>query len=124
MAPVTRKKKTEKGNGNTSEAASSPASGSKRQKNLPVRAKDEDAAITSSATAQAKGTLITFGDDDNTQAPAVSTASLSKRKAAAPVEEIADSDSDDDAAPEAVSTTKAAEDVKKSEQAAQQAAQA
>ncbi|KJZ78909.1 hypothetical protein HIM_01682 [Hirsutella minnesotensis 3608] len=98
------------------EAAS--AEGSPKRQKLPVRSKDDEKAEAETA---AKGTLITFGDDDEvkneTTAPAPSSA-----KAGPSVEEVQGEESDDDAAPEAVSTAQVASDMKKSAQAAQKAA--
>ncbi|KAK7416406.1 hypothetical protein QQX98_005222 [Neonectria punicea] len=87
-------------------------------RNLPVRAKDgeaPDATMPSSAPAQ--GNMKVFTDEDMA-APVV----LSKPAAPAIEEDEDDKDSDDEA-PEAVSTTKVASDIKKSAQAAQKAAQ-
>lgn len=90
----------------------------KRQK-LPVRSKDDESPA---QTAAGKGTLITF--DDNGKADKTLRVAAATRKSAAPKgqEVEASEDSDDDAAPEAVSTAKAASDIKKSTQAAQKAA--
>lgn len=103
----------------TSIPASTPFSESKRQKNLPVRAKDDEPS-TDIVGPPVKGTLITFDDDDDDMDAAIANAAPIRKAA---VEEIADSEGDDDEAPEAVSTQKAAEDVKKSAQAVQKAAQ-
>lgn len=87
---------------------------------LPVRAKDGEAAPeTASASVPAPGTLKVFTDDDDfvVKAPAP----VLMPKPAAPVEEDEEDDSDDEA-PEAVSTTRAASEVKKL-QAVQKVAQ-
>jgi hypothetical protein len=87
---------------------------------LPMREKDEETAV------QTKGTLTVFGDDDEEELKAplepssnLTAASTAAKKAEAEEEEEEDSD---DEAPEAVSTAKAAEDIKKSAQVAQKAA--
>jgi U3 small nucleolar RNA-associated protein 16 len=107
--PKTRKRKSDQ---NISETKTS-----EDKRKLPVRAKDGDSESVNPAEPQ--GTKVVFGDDDETVAPAPMAAS----KPAAPVkEEESDEDSDDEA-PEAVSTSKVASDIKKSKQAAQKAAQ-
>lgn len=112
MAPAkTRKRKS----GQDVPVDSSTSDDSKRQRNLPVRAKDGDSAQdVKPASAPAKGTMMVFGDEDEIPAPAPSIPAVQ-----APEEE----ESSDDEAPEAVSTAKVASDIKKSSQAAQKAAQ-
>ncbi|KAJ4319745.1 hypothetical protein N0V84_006220 [Fusarium piperis] len=113
MAPAkTRKRKSDQ----DLPVDSSASDDSKRQHNLPVRAKDGDSAPSAKpASEPAKGTMMVFGDDDEISAPAPS-----KPVVQAPEEE---EESSDDEAPEAVSTAKVASDIKKSSQAAQKAAQ-
>ena len=84
-----------------------------------MRSKDDEEPAQKAA---GKGTLITF--DDNGKADQDLKVSAATRKPAPPTDEElqASEDSDDDAAPEAVSTAKAASDIKKSAQAAQKAA--
>ncbi|RDA84513.1 hypothetical protein CP532_1501 [Ophiocordyceps camponoti-leonardi (nom. inval.)] len=85
----------------------SDAATSKRQK-LPVRAK-----------AVEKGTLVTFDDEGNAEQTAASF-SAQARSVAEEVKE--DSEDDEDAAPEALSTARVATELKQSEQAAQRSA--
>ncbi|KAF4951383.1 hypothetical protein FSARC_12940 [Fusarium sarcochroum] len=119
MAPAkTRKRKSDQGR-----PAELPveSSASEEQRKLPVRAKDGDSSDSAKPTsAQGKGTMVVFGDDDDQNtAPVISAPS----KAAVPVPEKEEDDEDsDDEAPEAVSTSKVASDMKKSSQAAQKAA--
>lgn len=121
MAPAkTRKRKSDQELPAESSVKASPKAGSKSQRMLPVRAKDGEAAPeTTSASVPAPGNLKVFTDDDDfiVKAPAP----VLVPKPAAPVEEDEEEDSDDEA-PEAVSTTRAASDVKKS-QAAQKVSQ-
>lgn len=94
-----------------SSAKSSPA------QRLPVREKEEEEAPTPT-----KGTLKVFDDEDEDEANAPLKSSLNPAaETAGAVEEEEEEDSDDEA-PEAVSTTKAAKDIKKSAQVSQQAA--
>jgi hypothetical protein len=97
-----------------SSAKSSPA------KKLPVREKEEEEVPTPT-----KGTLKVFDDEDEDEAKAPLESSLDPAAETAQAvednEEEEEEDSDDEA-PEAVSTTKVAEEIKKSAQAAQQAA--
>ncbi|CAM1505495.1 Fc.00g111320.m01.CDS01 [Cosmosporella sp. VM-42] len=94
---------------------------SKRQRNLPMRGKDEETAKDiAHISTPAQGNLKVFTDDDDTAVPEPALAPVSKP--AAPADEEEDEDSDDEA-PEAVSTSRVASDVKKSAQAAQKVAQ-
>lgn len=89
------------------------AAPARKQRKLPVRAKDLD------DKGAAPRRIITFDDDSNADGPAPPA------PAAAPApapEDEADEESDDDAAPEAVSTTAAAAEVKRAAQAAQRVA--
>lgn len=110
--PKTRKRK--------SDQSISGTTTSEDKRKLPVRAKDGDSENVK-PSAEPQGKKVVFGDDDDeTVAPAPVAAS----KPAAPVKEEEESDEDsDDEAPEAVSTSKVASDIKKSKQAAQKAAQ-
>ncbi|KAF4975855.1 hypothetical protein FZEAL_7411 [Fusarium zealandicum] len=116
MAPgKTRKRKSAQDLSPELSVESSASEDTKKQHNLPVRAKDDESAKPPSASA--KGTMMVFGDDDNQSvvpAPA---------KPAAPAAEEEDEDDSDDEAPEAVSTTKVSSDIKRLSQAAQKAAQ-
>ena len=92
---------------------------SKRQKNLPVRSKEGD----DGSSAKPKSNVITFDEDGNTDQVPVSSSKFAKPPQPQETgEEEGESDSDDEA-PEAVSTSKAALEVKKSAQATQRAAQ-
>ncbi|KAM0559543.1 hypothetical protein ACHAPJ_004066 [Fusarium lateritium] len=118
MAPAkTRKRKSDQ-----DRPAEPPveSSASEEQRELPVRAKDGESSDSARPTsAQGKGTMVVFGDDDGqSTAPVVSAPS----KAAVPVPEEEEDEDSDDEAPEAVSTSKVASDMKKSSQAAQKAA--
>lgn len=109
--PKTRKRKSDQ---NISETKTS-----EDKRKLPVRAKDGDSESVK-PSAEPQGTKVVFGDDDD---ETVALAPAAASKPAAPVkEEESDEDSDDEA-PEAVSTSKVASDIKKSKQAAQKAAQ-
>lgn len=88
---------------------------SKRQRKLPVRAKDGEAPIATSTPAQ--GSMKVFTDEDNAK-----PVSVAPSKPAAPALEEEEEEDSDDEAPEAVSTSKVASDIKKSAQAAQKAA--
>jgi hypothetical protein len=102
-------------------------------KKLPVRAKDDgasegegDVAPAKQSTQPAKGNLTVFGDDDDdnlANAASAKAAPEVSMKPPTPQPAEAEEESDDDEAPEAVSTTQAASAIKKSTQAAQQAAQ-
>ena len=122
MSPAnTRRRKYNQDSPAESSTKSPAKAGSKRQKNLPVRAKDGEAPTeTSSVSAPAPANLKVFTDDDEFGVTAPTPAVTSKP--AAPVEEEEEEDSDDEA-PEAVSTTRAATDVNKLAQAAQKVAQ-
>ncbi|KAJ4140895.1 hypothetical protein NW768_000102 [Fusarium equiseti] len=115
MAPLTRKRKAEQ---KTTKAEETPVERTSEEKRkLPVRAKDGEP----SSPEQPKATKVVFGDDDDMSAP---VAPVKKPAPAPKKEEIEDSDEDsDDEAPEAVSTSKVASEIKKSKQAAQKAAQ-
>jgi hypothetical protein len=117
MAPLTRKRKADQKK--TPEEAPIQTKTSDEKRKLPVRAKDGESTDMSSE--QPKGTKVVFGDDDDMNVPVAPLAS-SKPAAPAPKEEESDEDSDDEA-PEAVSTSKVASEIKKSNQAAQKAAQ-
>lgn len=93
----------------------------KRQKNLPLRSKENEAEAASDTKAPAapKGNIITFDDEGNADRELIVPTASKPAKPEEPQEE----ESDDDEAPEAVSTTKVAKDVKKSSHAAQKAAQ-
>lgn len=110
--PKTRKRKSDQNISGTTT--------SEDKRKLPVRAKDGESENVK-PSGESQGTKVVFGDDDDeTVAPAPVAAS----KPAAPVKEEEESDEDsDDEAPEAVSTSKVASDIKKSKQAAQKAAQ-
>jgi U3 small nucleolar RNA-associated protein 16 len=118
MAPQTRKRNY---NQSTTKDTSVDKTTSEEKRKLPVRAKDGDSSDGAKPTlTESKGTKVVFGDDDNdSSAPAPIVVS----KPAVPVEEEDEEDDSDDEAPEAVSTSKVASDIKKSNQAAQKAAQ-
>ncbi|PHH81093.1 hypothetical protein CDD82_1309 [Ophiocordyceps australis] len=123
MPALTRKRKSDQGQSSNGKSAdSSDTAAAKRQK-LPVRSKD---GIDSPALdATSKSNLIKFDDDETSSALQVvqQTVSVSDSKSANALEQASDQqDSDDDAAPEAVSTAQAASDAKKSSLAAQNAA--
>lgn len=87
---------------------------------LPVREKEDE------ADTPTKGTLKVFGDEgeDELKAPIKPSSNTASASAAIEKAEVEDEEEDsDDEAPEAVSTAKAAVDIKKSTQAAQKAAQ-
>ena len=116
MAPLTRKRKAEQ---KTTKAEETPVEtgSSEEKRKLPVRAKDGEP----SSPVQPKATKVVFGDDNDMSAP---VAPVKKPAPAPKKEEIEDSDEDsDDEAPEAVSTSKVASEMKKSKQAAQKVAQ-
>ncbi|CEI38811.1 hypothetical protein FVEN_g4658 [Fusarium venenatum] len=118
MAPLTRKRKAEKKQ-KPEEAPAQTITSDKKRK-LPVRAKDGESSDMSPE--QPKATKVVFGDDDDMSVPVA----LSKPVVPAPKEEEEEEESDedsDDEAPEAVSTSKVAYEIKKSKQAAQKAAQ-
>lgn len=94
-------------------------------KKLPVRSKDEteeSVAPKPAAAAVAKNNIVVFGDDDDEV-----DAQITQAKAAAAQqkqqEEEQDEEESDDEAPEAVSTSKAADAAKESIKASQKAAQ-
>lgn len=117
MAPQTRKRNY---NQNTTKDTSAEKQTSEEKRKLPVRAKDGDSSDGATPTlTESKGTKVVFGDDDNDN-PAPPPVVVPKP--AVQVEKDEEDDSDDEA-PEAVSTSKAASDIKKSNQAAQKAAQ-
>ncbi|POR34055.1 Uncharacterized protein TPAR_05726 [Tolypocladium paradoxum] len=119
MVAQTRKRKAAQEQAAEKAIATPPTSAAPKRQKLPVRSKDDESPA---QTGAGKGTLITF--DDNGKADKDLTASAPASKTAAPIsaEEEASDDSDDDGAPEAVSTAKAASDLKKSAQTAQKAA--
>lgn len=118
---MTRKRKSLLSSTGDSDAQTPDDSKPSSAQDLPVRAKGDKAAPAPapSASALAKGSLKVFGDDDDITEPVIV-------KAPAPVEEVADKgdENSDDEAPEAVSTSKVASEVKKNAQATQKAAQA
>ncbi|KAL7923900.1 hypothetical protein ACQKWADRAFT_288193 [Trichoderma austrokoningii] len=99
--------KADSGTTEKSSAKSSPAP------KLPVR---EEAATPT------KGTLKVFDDEDEDEAETPLESSLNQASEAAEDKEEEEEADSDDEAPEAVSTIKAAEEIKKSAQVAQQAA--
>lgn len=121
MAPATRSRKTKPDEGNivdndVSAEGSQTVTESPNGTSLPVRAKDGD------VPEPTKGKLVVFGDDDENDTTPLNVATTVVGKVPQPdVVEEEDEDSDDDA-PEAVSTHKAALDVKKAAQAVQKAA--
>lgn len=129
MAPAkTRKRKSDQDAVSQSQEASQvlTVTTPKRQKHLPVRPKGGDSPATDSpvpADGSAKGTMITFGDDDVAQPALILSTSASKAPVATTAEDEESGDSDDEAAPEAVSTQQAASQVRKSAQTAQKVAQ-
>lgn len=82
---------------------------------LPVREKDE-------TDTPSKGTLKVFGEEDEVESKAPVEPSSTTAPESAAAENAEEEEDSDDEAPEAVSTAKAAEDIKKSAQAAQKAA--
>lgn len=119
MVALTRKRKA------VQEQAAEPATqalsasaAAKRQK-LPVRSKDGKAPAQKPA---GQGTLITFNDEGKTDKELVGPAPTSEALAPSKAGQEGSEGSDDDAAPEAVSTAQAASEVKKSAQAVQKAA--
>ncbi len=127
MAPVTRRKRlSEQAELESNTPETTP---SKNSEKLPLRGKggkgkaadEAEAGEPSSATPTktAKNNKTVFNDEDDIPASVVT-----KKAAPPPVEPEQDDDEDsDDEAPEAVSTVKAATDIKKTAQASQKAAQ-
>ncbi|OAQ99411.1 hypothetical protein LLEC1_04523 [Akanthomyces lecanii] len=121
MAPVTRRKQAEMEANSSAAEDPSPAprsSASKRGQKLALRGKDGDDDKTPSKAVGKKSTVIVFEDEEMSK-PAVIKKTVAKP--GAPVEE--DEESSDDEAPEAVSTTKAASEIKSAAKATQKAAQ-
>lgn len=129
MPPVLRKRK-----GGQVAATAAPISDNNTvakepvsNKKLPVRAKDGEAGAKSAAAAEdgsKTGTLKVFNNEDEDVAVSAATPLRSSKIATPAV--VADSeagDSEDDDAPEAISTQHAASEVKRTSQAAQKAAQ-
>jgi hypothetical protein len=122
---MTRKRKSQLDSEPEAALDVSASDDSKSQQKLPVRAKDgKSPKSTKSASAPAKGTIKVFTDDDDNDdavilAPALAVPTEALTQAGDDEEE---EDSDDDA-PEAVSTSKVASEMKKSAQAIQKAAQ-
>lgn len=128
MAPVTRRKRLSEQA--ELEANTPEVTPSKSTEKLPLRGKgskaskvsdETQAAEPSSATPTktAKNNKTVFNDDDdNVSAPVVT-----KKPAPAPAEPEQDSEDSDDEAPEAVSTVKAATEVKETAKASKKAAQ-
>ncbi|KAH7170457.1 hypothetical protein EDB81DRAFT_775542 [Dactylonectria macrodidyma] len=113
--PRTRKRKSGQDLPADKSVDSAAPEESRRQKMLPVRAKDGDAPVAASTPAQ--GSMKVFTDEDN-----AAPVSVSVSQPASPTPEgNEEKDDSDDEAPEAVSTTKVASDIKKSARVAQKA---
>lgn len=114
--PVETRKRKAQAQATAEKAEPAPSSSStKRQKNLPMRSKDD----TPVPAADKKSNKITFDDDGNADQELVIP--TKKPVEASKVEEEDGSDSDE--APEAVSTVKVADEMKKSALAEKKAAQ-
>lgn len=114
--PVETRKRKALAQAATANAEPAPSSSStKRQKNLPMRSKDEAAA----AKPDKKGNKITFDDDGNADQELV----IPTKKPVEVSKSADEGDSDSDEAPEAVSTVKVADEMKKSALAEKKAAQ-
>lgn len=94
-----------------------PTSATKRQKKLPVRSKDDGPEA--ETPSKSKSNIITFDDDGNADKEIV----VPTPKPTVASEPVEQEDSDSDEAPEAVSTAKVADEMKKSAQAEKKAAQ-
>ncbi|PHH63953.1 hypothetical protein CDD81_5172 [Ophiocordyceps australis] len=122
MSALARKRKSGPGQSSKGRSADSLETGTTKRQKLPVRSKDGiDLPALDTAS---KSNLIKFDDDETSSALQVAqqTVFVSDNKSANALEQASDQeDSDDDAAPEAVSTAQAASDAKKSSRATQDA---
>ncbi|KAJ2965211.1 hypothetical protein NQ176_g10723 [Zarea fungicola] len=119
MAPVTRRKQAamDANSSGTEEPAQVATTTSKRGQKLALRSRDEDGK--KSAKAAPKSNLTVFDEEDMSK-PVVLEETVTK--AAVPVEEEEQDESDDEA-PEAVSTVRVASEIKSATKAAQRVAQ-
>ncbi|OAA67458.1 U3 snoRNA associated [Cordyceps fumosorosea ARSEF 2679] len=131
MAPVTRRKQAEMEANSSIIEESSPApksstpraTTSKRGQKLALRGKEE--GMSPSKSVAKKGTVTMFDDEEMNLPALVAEKAVAERAAPADVEESEEDEEDeiDDDAPEAVSTTKAASEIKAAAKATQKAAQ-
>jgi hypothetical protein len=125
MAPVTRRKRQSE-LAEESAANTPDATPSKNNEKLPLRGKDakdpdegaDEEASSATLVKAPENKKTVFNDDDDTPAPIIT-----KEPAQVPGESEEEEDEDSDEGPEAVSTLKAASELKKSAQASQKVAQ-